>query len=103
MAKRTGTFQDNYHTLNVYLVADHALFAGQPQKKDLSPIIAKQRIKICETCFLCRSIAFVQHTTNVHTVAINLPVGYSLPFQNQPILTKFPVIVSGYVLSGPAT
>ena len=61
MAKRTETFVNNFQNLNVNsFVADHLPFvAGQPQKKGLSPIIVKNKdIKICERCFLCRSIVF---------------------------------------------
>ena len=83
----------------------------------------KEEIKICERCFLCRSIVFCLHVTNVHTVAQNLPVGarlnqfwgnfatlgpsskvirileegHTFPFRNLPTSTRCPVIINGYV------
>ena len=79
------------------------------------------RNKICERCFLCRSLELCK--SNVPTAAIDLPVGarlhqvwekwealgvspkvvtthregYTLPFQFRPNLTRSPTVVSSYI------
>ena len=92
-------------------------FAKERYKSCCCKLLETKRIKVCEICFLCRSIVFCQtcdkcpncclksicrgKTTKllenlVGSVRI-LREGYTLPFLTQPNLARAPTIISCYV------
>ena len=104
-----------------YNVVDVKCF-GLPQKKGLSPVIQKNKIKDVESVFCVSQCAFILHAESVPSAVQTLAVrgrlqnvwrkwsslganprvtsilkeGYTLPFKMRPPLTRSPVVRRGY-------
>ena len=85
-------------------------------------LLQEKQIKVCEKCFLCHSIDFVNPVINAPNIVTNLPVGsrlqnfwkkwldlgagpkvvqilkegYTLPFRIRPNLSRIPTVISCY-------